>query len=1075
MRKFFTSLFLLTACSGHLLLANTGTGATAATGATASMGAMVKPMIDEDVTVSAIVSPAPNQCDLTAGEILTVTVQNLGNTDIYGGSVEIGFDLIHPTYGPFIPFSVGPQYIMDDILANSSVNYSFPDLVFMDVPGQYTFIVYVFNGLDTNNSNDTITFTFNNPGPTNYVDSFTPYIESFETASSGWFAYPDGTSTSSWALGQPNSATLTSASSGSNAWVTNLTGNYNSNEKSYVYSPCFDFTGVNPTIMVDVWWNTPSTAVGAKLQYTTNNGTTWTDVGALNAGENWYNNSSVSGLSYATGAQTGWSGDASNGWKTAILENAGLNNATNVRFRMAFGGNFSTPTEGFAFDNFRVFGKENDIKLVAIQEPVSGCDLGANTNVKIKVADLGTSGIFGATAQLIFTNAAGQTTTQNIPSIEINAGEDTVATFPTPVDLTTPGTYTFKVIVSYVLDPNNYNDTLTTSVVNAGPTIATFPYLNDFEGPSTWAAYSNNPNVPSSWEVGNPNGTLLTQGANGSTNAWVTNLDGNYNTNEQSYVLSPCFDFTGVDPVIDFDVWWNSNSAHGAKLQYTLDGGATWTNIGSASDANWYNDNSIIGLNWATGDNHGWAGTGNSSSGTAANSWVHVKHEWTGLFNQPSVRFRFAFGASTGIVYEGFAFDNFRITTKPEKDMAAVQLLPFPQGCGYSATEDIRIQIYNNGILPAVNFPVTYHIQDNLGSAPMTATEIVSDTIHPFTFHTYTFNQTANLADGNSFTFVAYVALPGDEDLQNDTINTGFLNSILTQPSTITFENGAPELGAFSTITRPQSGILINSAGAYGGSDYGLVLHGGTQSMPWSDFDALTKPFNTATNTDRFSSAIMCVKTPDSLSTLKLSFYLKQLYHNSNFLMTNFRVTVNGNPIPLTRGDGSIFTPAGNQQAIRPPVSVTGTGSTPWELITADLTSYLSDTIPSISIGFESSVKFTYDYTPSGGTANLIDSIAVFGTYDSSSVSAPAPIQAGLINVYPNPSQGEFTIDLNDMETAAYTMEVMDVTGKVIRKEMVKVNGQPNYTFNIANQAKGIYFLKVSSDTNVYTTKLILQ
>ena len=45
---------------------------------------------------------------------------------------------------------------------------------------------------------------------------------------------------------------IDTAASGINSWVTNIYGDYNYNEYSYVESPCFDFTGIsNPSKFKD--------------------------------------------------------------------------------------------------------------------------------------------------------------------------------------------------------------------------------------------------------------------------------------------------------------------------------------------------------------------------------------------------------------------------------------------------------------------------------------------------------------------------------------------------------------------------------------------------------------------------------------------------------------------------------------------------------------------------------------------------------------------------------------------------------------------------------------------------------
>src|SRR5690606_29019740 len=75
----------------------------------------------------------------------------------------------------------------------------------------------------------------------NPISSF-PYLQNFESGAGGWTS---GGTSSSWALGAPSGTVINAAASGSNAWVTNLTGTYNNNEDSYVQSPCFNMTSLN--------------------------------------------------------------------------------------------------------------------------------------------------------------------------------------------------------------------------------------------------------------------------------------------------------------------------------------------------------------------------------------------------------------------------------------------------------------------------------------------------------------------------------------------------------------------------------------------------------------------------------------------------------------------------------------------------------------------------------------------------------------------------------------------------------------------------------------------------------------
>ena len=72
--------------------------------------------------------------------------------------------------------------------------------------------------------------------------------------------------------------------------------------------------------------------------------------------------------------------------------------------------------------------------------------------------------------------------------------------------------------------------------------------------------------------------------------------------------------------------------------------------------------------------------------------------------------------------------------------------------------------------------------------------------------------------------------------------------------------------------------------------------------------------------------------------------------------------------------------------------------------------------------------------------------------------------------IYPNPTTGEFVIkshDLNNAEVFVYSM-----TGKEIYHSTID---NDNYTINLNNVQKGVYFVKVTSDNKSYTSKLIIK
>lgn len=175
-----------------------------------------------------------------------------------------------------------------------------------------------------------------------------PYLEDFEGGAGGW----NVTGTGSWALGTPAAATINSAASGSNSWVTNLTGAYNSGETGAVESPEFDFGSVvNPAISFSLWINTEYNYDGFVLQSSIDSGATWQNVGMVEPG--WYNNASIWGN--PGGQSIGWDGQAMGNWITANHLLNGLAGQTSVYLRMAFGSDVSVQYEGVGFDDVYVY------------------------------------------------------------------------------------------------------------------------------------------------------------------------------------------------------------------------------------------------------------------------------------------------------------------------------------------------------------------------------------------------------------------------------------------------------------------------------------------------------------------------------------------------------------------------------------------------------------------------------------------------------------------------------------------------------------------------------------------------
>ena len=73
------------------------------------------------------------------------------------------------------------------------------------------------------------------------------------------------------------------------------------------------------------------------------------------------------------------------------------------------------------------------------------------------------------------------------------------------------------------------------------------------------------------------------------------------------------------------------------------------------------------------------------------------------------------------------------------------------------------------------------------------------------------------------------------------------------------------------------------------------------------------------------------------------------------------------------------------------------------------------------------------------------------------------------LSIYPNPSNGIVNIDLD--ENGEFTVEITDIVGKVVSKN----NINSNTTLNLNRLDKGVYFVTVSNDQTMKTTKVIIE
>ena len=126
-----------------------------------------------------------------------------------------------------------------------------------------------------------------------------------------------------------------------------------------------------------------------------------------------------------------------------------------------------------------------------------------------------------------------------------------------------------------------------------------------------------------------------------------------------------------------------------------------------------------------------------------------------------------------------------------------------------------------------------------------------------------------------------------------------------------------------------------------------------------------------------------------------------------------------------------------------------------------------------LGVGPNSSIKFRWELGSDGCngiTGWFLDDIVIYNCSEALAVN-DFDVLNNNISIYPNPSSGVFNIKMKNMTD--FKFDLFDITGKVIMsKSNIMKN---NFSLDLSNYSKGIYFIKINSDLGSVTKKIILQ
>jgi len=128
-------------------------------------------------------------------------------------------------------------------------------------------------------------------------------------------------------------------------------------------------------------------------------------------------------------------------------------------------------------------------------------------------------------------------------------------------------------------------------------------------------------------------------------------------------------------------------------------------------------------------------------------------------------------------------------------------------------------------------------------------------------------------------------------------------------------------------------------------------------------------------------------------------------------------------------------------------------------------TSVFNGTIPA-------STSSTIYYVIEANDGALITELA--GSYSiTTGINDPSGFVT--MNIYPNPNNGQFTLELNAQKAGTFNVEIVNVAGQVVYQKQIEQDGLYKEQVNISEKAKGMYYIRINDGTSVKVQKLMIQ
>lgn len=118
----------------------------------------------------------------------------------------------------------------------------------------------------------------------------------------------------------------------------------------------------------------------------------------------------------------------------------------------------------------------------------------------------------------------------------------------------------------------------------------------------------------------------------------------------------------------------------------------------------------------------------------------------------------------------------------------------------------------------------------------------------------------------------------------------------------------------------------------------------------------------------------------------------------------------------------------------------------------------------------------TAELAVSHGGSNYISVLSM--NQPSLPAAAEAPATETSVQVYPNPTAGEYAVQLQGLKASAVTVEVLTGSGRTVEKQTISLNAKTaRYVLKLSlrHHPAGVYYVKVTSMQGIQVTRLVVQ